>query len=103
MIEPLVVVLEETFAFLNPAKGRDPTIRTVLGDVEALEITIFDVSGNVVHSRSFPGVPVGRTGESTFYEYTWTGPKASGVYYMVIHGKRSGDVKRARVKFVVIR
>jgi hypothetical protein len=98
------VTLLETAVFPNPAVGKDPTIRAFVGDADELEITIYDAAGSVVHSDRFVGGPTGTASNGQpYYDYVWTGKKASGVYYAVIHGKKGGDVVRARVKFVVVR
>ncbi len=38
----------------------------------------------------------------TAFEYRWTGSKAGGVYYAVIHGKQGSRIVRARAKFAVV-
>jgi hypothetical protein len=101
---PSSVALLETAAFPNPAVGKDPTIRAFIGNADELEITIYDAAGSVVHSDRIAGGPTGTASNGKpFYDYVWTGKKAGGVYYAVIHGKKGGDVVRARVKFAVVR
>jgi hypothetical protein len=98
------VTLLETAAFPNPAVGKDPTIRAFVGNADELEITIYDAAGSVVHTDRVAGGPTGTASNGKpYYDYVWTGKKASGVYYAVIHGKKGGDVVRARVKFAVVR
>ena len=98
------VTLLETAAFPNPAVGKDPTIRAFVGDADELEITIYDAAGTVVHSDRVTGGPTGTASNGKpYYDYVWTGKKASGVYYAVIHGKKDGAVVRGRVKFAVVR
>jgi hypothetical protein len=90
----------------------NPTIRVCPGGSTSgggdLGVTIFDVSGRVVNSSdafNFIGVPTQGVGVNQFecYEYTWTGHKASGVYFAVIHAKGSGTTVKARLKFAVVR
>jgi len=101
---PSSVALLDTAAFPNPAVGKDPTIRVFVGDADELEITIYDAAGSVVHTDRVAGGPTGTASNGKpYYDYVWTGKKASGVYYAVIHGKKGGDVVRARVKFAVVR
>jgi hypothetical protein len=98
------VTLLETAVFPNPAVGKDPTIRAFVGNADELEITIYDAAGSVVHSDLVAGGPTGTASNGKpFYDYVWTGKKSSGVYYAVIHGKKGGEVVRARVKFAVVR
>jgi hypothetical protein len=98
------VTLLGTAAFPNPAVGKAPTIRAFVGDADELEITIYDAAGSVVHSDRVVGGPTGTASNGQpYYDYVWTGKRASGVYYAVIHGKKGGDVVRARVKFAIVR
>lgn len=90
--------LEEAYVFPNPAKNRDPVIRARLGDLDAMEVTIFDVTGRAVHSARVEGPPAGG-----WWEYRWTGRKASGVYHAVIHGRKGGEIVHARARFAVVR
>jgi hypothetical protein len=93
--------LKEAYCYPNPAVGRDPVIRAMMGTVDSVEVTIFDQAGKAVHSgRATNSVNV--NGE-TAYEYPWTGEKATGIYYAVIHGKKGDQTVRARAKFAVIR
>ncbi len=80
-------------------------IRAEIGLVDTVDVTIFDVSGRVVHSGSMPGATAtGILDGNYYYDYPWPGPKASGVYFAVIHGKAAdGTLVKARVKFAVVR
>jgi hypothetical protein len=44
--------LHNAHAYPNPAVNADPTIRVMMGIVNSVEITIFDVSGHVVNSAT---------------------------------------------------
>jgi hypothetical protein len=71
-------------------------------------VTIFDVSGRAINSSdafNFIGVPAQGVGAGQFecYEYKWTGSKASGIYFAVVHAKGSGTTVKAKLKFAVIR
>ncbi len=101
-----VAGLRDSYAYPNPAVGgQEPTIRASLGLVDSVEITIFDVAGKQIFSDSMSGAAAGVTSAGDYYyDYAWTGHKASGVYYAVIHGKKSdGTIVRARTKFIVVR
>jgi hypothetical protein len=97
--------LKDAYAYPNPAVGQPPTIRATLGDVQTVELTIFNAGGRMVRSASLPAIPAGTTSSGeTFYEYAWERPEASGTYYAVIHGKTSaGKTVRARARFAVVR
>jgi len=90
-------------AFPNPAVKTNPTIRSFVGVADSVEITIFNAHGRVVHSATVAGSPTGALNGQFYYDYAWTGPKASGVYFAVIHGKAAdGSVVHARVRFAVV-
>ncbi len=99
------------YVFPNPAvTPNDPTIRVCMGIVNSVGITIFDITGRAVHSATLNNSPYILSGTNTpcntqyTYDYTWTGNKASGVYFAVIHGHpASGHIVKARVKFAVVR
>jgi hypothetical protein len=89
-----------------------PTIRICPGGSTSggadIGVTIFDVSGRAVNSSNafnFIGIPTQGVGANQFacYEYTWTGHKASGVYFAVVHAKVSGTTVKARLKFAVVK
>ena len=85
-------------------KTNDPVIRVKMGQVETVEIDIYDVSGARVQSVSFPGSSpqVGSDGKY-YYEYAWIEPKASGAYIASIKGKTPTATVKAKVKFGVVR
>ncbi|MEK7382119.1 MAG: hypothetical protein AAB262_02420, partial [Elusimicrobiota bacterium] len=79
-------------------------IRALLGQVERVEITIFDVSDRRVHTGTLSGAPTGVLNGEFYYDYVWTGRKPSGFYFAVIHGKKAdGAIVRARAKFAVVK
>ena len=90
----------------------NPTFRVCPGGSTSggadIGVTIFDVSGRAVNSSdafNFIGVPTQGVGVNQFecYEYTWTGHKASGIYFAVVHAKGSGTTVKAKLKFAVVR
>ena len=98
-------VASSVVVYPNPAvgAGANPTIHASLGDVDFIEITIFNQAGKVVHTVSMPAVAVGQVNGENYYEYVWKELKASGVYYAVIHGKKGDTIIRKKVKFAVIK
>jgi hypothetical protein len=97
--------LKEAFSYPNPAVGVNPTIRATMGTVESVEITIFDITGQVIHSATIPGTPSGTTPAGEYYyDYVWRDAKASGTYNAVIHGKTADNKTiRARTRFAVVK
>jgi len=97
-------VLKEVYAYPNPAVSPDdPVIRAKLGIVDEVQITIFDVTGQKVHSASMAGSPDGIIDGEYYYDYVWSDSKASGVYFAVVHGKGSQGIVRGKVRFAVVR
>jgi hypothetical protein len=97
--------LRNAYAYPNPAiRDQVPTIRAFMGELTRLEVTIFDVSGNLVHSGSMTGAPTGVLNGEFYYDYAWNGKIASGAYYAVMHGKAAnGATVRAKAQFAVVR
>jgi chitodextrinase len=97
--------LRNAYAYPNPAiRDQVPTIRAFMGELSRLEVTIFDVAGNLVHSGSVTGAPTGVLNGEFYYDYPWAGRIASGTYYAVMHGKAAnGATVRARAQFAVVR
>ena len=62
------------------------------------------MSGRLVHSAALGAAPTGIINNEYYYDYTWSGRIASGLYYAVIHGKTSdGTLIKARTNFAVVR
>jgi len=89
----------------NPAKnGRNPTIHIECGIADKVKVRIFNIAGELVHSKTFTGSPVIKN-DKYVYEYPWdvTGI-ASGVYIAVIDADKQGeDLVREVKKFAVIK
>ena len=104
--------LNAALVYPDPATSSyDPTIRICPGGPASggadIGVTIYDVSGRAVNSSdafSFIGVPLNGVGAGQFecYEYKWTGHKASGIYFAVVHAKGSGTTVKAKLKFAVV-
>ncbi len=97
--------LQEIYVFPNPTVGSDnPTIRVKMGQVDTVEVDIYDLSGAKVHSASFSGdSPQIGSDAQFYYDYAWTEEKASGVYIAAVKGKTASSTVKAKVKFAVIR
>ena len=68
-----------------------------------VQITIYDITGQVVHSATVTEEPqIGKDGQY-YYDYMWEGAKASGVYFAVINGKSAEGTVRGRTKFAVVK
>lgn len=94
----------ETYAYPNPAlAGQDPTIRCFVGNAESVDIRIVNTAGQTVHTDTLSGAAPGIQGNEYYYDYVWSGPKASGVYVALIRSKTlDGKTVSAKAKFAVI-
>jgi len=98
-------VLGEYYSFPNPAKyGKNPTIHFECGIADKVEIRIYDISGELVHSVTVNGEPLTVNGRYA-YEYTWDiSDVASGVYIYCIQAKKSGYPEiKVKKKLAVIK
>jgi hypothetical protein len=105
MMPSAVAGLRDCMVYPNPAvRSQNPVVRAFLGVVDSVEVTIFDVSGRLVHGGSVSGAPTGILNGNYYYDYTWSGPKASGVYFAVVHGRTANNtLVRARARFAVVK
>jgi hypothetical protein len=88
----------EAYSYPNPAVGGvSPVIRARGGELEHVEIKIYDLSGRLVESGTLTSA-----GSST-YEFPWTGPIASGTYYGLVLAKSGDTTTRSRIKISVVR
>ena len=96
---------EGAYVYPNPVVSpSEPVIRTTLPeDIDRVDINIFDLSGQLVHSGAITSGPSGAVGDQFGYDYTWRGSKASGIYFAVVTAKLSDRTVREKVKFAVIR
>ncbi len=95
--------LQEAYSFPEPAThGAPPVIRAVLGEVDHMEITIYDMKGTPVHSDRMEAPNAIAEGKAA-YDYTWEGDIPSGAYYAVIHGKAGSETVKAKTRFTVVR
>lgn len=91
------------YSYPDPAlHGTPPVIRAILGDVDNVEITIYDMQGKTVHSARLDAPNAIVDGKAA-YDYPWTGDIPSGVYYAVIHGKAGNETVKARTRLTVAR
>ncbi len=94
----------EVFSFPNPAeRGAVPTIRAVLGPVDTLEISIYDVAGRLVHSEQRPAVSAGTINGQAYYDFSWTGDIPSGRYQVIVQGVGANGTVRNKTTVTVVR
>lgn len=96
--------LKEIYVYPNPAVDpAHPIIHVKMGLVEEAQLTIFDISGSRVHSDSLSGASATIQNGEYCYEYHWSSPKASGIYFAVVNGKSPVNPITAKIKFAVVR
>lgn len=93
----------EAYCYPNPAVGGAVPVIHVEGiGMETLEVKIFDTSGHLLEKGSL--IPRGSLGgDKTAYEYEWSGPIASGIYFGLVQGKSRDTSVRSHLKIAVIR
>jgi hypothetical protein len=86
----------EIYSFPNPAKnGKWPTIHIECGVADKVEIRIYNIAAEFIHSADLNGIPPIIKGKYA-YEYNWDiSHIASGVYIYTIRAKKAGypDIK----------
>ena len=100
----------EIYSFPNPAKGgKKPTIHIECGIADRVEIKIYNIAGEIVHSVELDNsflitfTPPGEIGLKYAYEYTWDiGNIASGVYIYLIGAEKSGYKRITELKKLAI-
>ena len=95
--------LGEVYSFPNPAKrGKCPTIHFESGIADRVEINIYDIAGELVHSSEITDKPEIINGMYA-YEYRWNiSNVASGVYIYLIRAKKSGEKEIKVVKKLAV-
>ncbi|MEW6557821.1 MAG: T9SS type A sorting domain-containing protein [Elusimicrobiota bacterium] len=88
----------EIYAYPNPAKnGKSPIIHIEIGVADKVEIRIYNIAGEFIHSTEITEPPQDRNNDGKYeYEYTWDiSDIASGVYIYTIRAKKNGlpDIK----------
>lgn len=90
-------------SYPEPARnGAAPVIRALVDGAAGVEITIYDSIGQVVHSARVDAPNTAVDGYPAF-DYTWTGPIPSGVYYAVVTDSLGDKKVRAKTKITVVR
>ncbi|MBI5624770.1 MAG: IPT/TIG domain-containing protein [Elusimicrobia bacterium] len=99
--------LREVYAFPNPAKRQNPTIRLQVGKADSARVEIYNVAGQLVRQAAFAAarlVDDGSGAEWTF-DYTWdVSGMGSGVYIYAVTASKAGykDIKATK-KLAVIK
>ncbi|PKN00530.1 MAG: hypothetical protein CVU78_00585 [Elusimicrobia bacterium HGW-Elusimicrobia-2] len=95
--------LNEVYAFPNPAEKSNPTIHIECGSADKVEIRIYTIAGEPVHSVIITEVPK-IIASKLAYEYTWNcSGKASGVYLYLVRAKKGEKVLTALKKLALIK
>jgi len=83
--------LRDAFGFPNPARSVNPTVRVEVGQADAVQLSFFDVSGNLVHEAVLTDAPQ-LAGGKYVYDYTWNvADAAAGMYLVRMTAKKAGQ------------
>ncbi len=90
------VIFRDLYAFPNPAKGVNPTIRLQAGAADSATLKIFDVAGREVYSSGMGSPKVlddgNGKGPRWTYEHVWSvGRTGSGVYLFLAIVRAKGQ------------
>ena len=84
--------LGDAYSFPNPARGKNPTLHMECGLADSLEIRIYNIAGELVHTRQLSGAEWQVVNGRYAYEYLWdVSGTASGVYIYKVRAKKSGS------------
>lgn len=83
----------EIYSFPNPVKnGKNPTFHIECGVAEKIDINVYDISGDLVHSKELSSAPNMILKDKYAYEYEWdVSDTPSGVYVYNICAKKQGE------------
>jgi len=97
--------LSEVYAYPNPAKGgKNPTIHIECGIADRLEIRIYNIAAELLHSNEFSGNDWKIINNKYCYEYTWNVNEiASGVYIYLIRAKYDNNTIKTLKKVAIIK
>jgi len=80
----------EAYGYPNPARGTNPVLRAQVGLADAVQFSIYDVSGALVHEAAAPAAVLTENGY--VYDYAWdVSSVASGVYLVSLCAKKAGE------------
>ncbi|MFH2070005.1 MAG: hypothetical protein ABIJ11_02175, partial [Elusimicrobiota bacterium] len=84
--------LGEVFAYPNPAKGgMKPTLHIEVGAADRVEIKIYNIAAELVHTAEIAGTNYKTINTKYCYEYTWNvSDIASGVYIYCVIAEKQG-------------
>ena len=98
-------ILGEIYSYPNPAKrGKYPTIHIEVGLADILEVRIYNVAGELVHSAEIPGGSYKTVNNKYCYKYEWDiSDIASGVYIYLVRAKKDSQTIKTMKKLAVIK
>ncbi|OGS20311.1 MAG: hypothetical protein A2252_11880 [Elusimicrobia bacterium RIFOXYA2_FULL_39_19] len=83
--------LGEIYSYPNPAKQTNPKIHIEVGVADKLEIKIFNMNGEQIHSANLTDLPQ-VIDNKYVYDYEWdTTNIVSGIYLYVIYAEKQGE------------
>ncbi|MBI4397208.1 MAG: T9SS type A sorting domain-containing protein [Elusimicrobia bacterium] len=82
---------QNVYAYPNPARKTNPSVRVEVGVADSVQISIYDVSGRLVHEAVVTDAPAEAEGRYV-YEYVWDAADApSGIYLVSVRALKAGE------------
>jgi cytoskeletal protein CcmA (bactofilin family) len=95
--------LRDVYSYPNPAKRTNPKIHIECGIADKVEIKIYNIVGELIHTKVLVGLPNVIYNNKYAYEYEWdTKGVSSGVYIYYIYAEKSGEEPIKVVKKLAI-
>ena len=84
--------LRDVYSYPNPAKQTNPKIHIECGIADKVEIKIYNIVGELIHTKVLVGLPNVVYNNKHAYEYEWdVKDVSSGVYIYYIYAEKSGE------------
>lgn len=97
-------MMREAYGYPNPARNANPIVHVEVGVADAVQLSFYDLSGQLVHQTVLSDGPRVFGGEY-IYEYTWNVEGvAPGVYLVDVLAKKAGQSDlRKSMKLAVLK
>jgi cytoskeletal protein CcmA (bactofilin family) len=84
--------LRDVYSYPNPAKQTNPKIHIECGIADKVEIKIYNIVGELIHTKVLVGLPNVIHNNKYAYEYEWdVKDVSSGVYIYYVYAEKSGE------------
>ncbi len=95
-------IIQKGKMWVKMEEPHEPVIRALLGPVTEIEMTIFDLRGQVVHRTMVAAEnPTGTINGQCYYDYVWNTPAGNGIYHAELTGLNEEGSVHARTTFMI--